>query len=42
MSGRRTSAKEASEAAKVLSDPNSTAAEKRLAGSVLSQRSQGK
>jgi hypothetical protein len=42
MAGRRTSAKEASIAAKVLNDPKATAAEKSVAASALSQRSKGK
>lgn len=42
MPGRRSSAKEASEASKVLKDPNTSAEEKSLAASVLSQRSKGK
>lgn len=42
MAGRRTSAKEASIASKVLTDPKATAAEKSAAASALSQRSKGK
>lgn len=42
MAGRRTSAKDASLASKVLRDPKATPAEKSVAASALSQRSKGK